>query len=76
MQLDFINNEITFTDSHLTEKLFSEPSWDKNLMYINMLKQFLSLDNEIDTPLASIEDSAQVVQFIDFIKSSCVLIKR
>tara|TARA_Y100000588_G_scaffold381013_1_gene465827 strand:+ start:2815 stop:3795 length:981 start_codon:yes stop_codon:yes gene_type:complete len=76
MQLDFINNEITFTDSHLTEKLFSEPSWDKNLMYINMLKQFLSLDNEIDTPVASIEDSAQVVQFIDFIKSSCVLIKR
>lgn len=76
MQLDFINNEVTFTDSQLTEKLFSEPSWDKNLMYVNMLKQFLFLDNVVDSPLANIEDSAQVVQFIEFVKSSCVLIKR
>lgn len=76
MQLDFINNEITFTDSQLTEKLFSEPNWDKNLMYVNMLQHFLSLDEGGDSPLATIEESMQVVQFIEYVKNRCVLIKR
>ncbi|EML4852816.1 Gfo/Idh/MocA family oxidoreductase [Morganella morganii] len=67
---NLITNEIYFhylTDSLL---LYSEPTWDKNLMYISMLTDFIAKINSEENQVADISDSVETIRFIEDIKNS------
>lgn len=67
---NLITNEIYFhslTDSFL---LYSEPTWDKNLMYISMLTDFVAKINSEKNQVADISDAVETIRFIEDIKNS------
>lgn len=71
---DLINNTVTFSDSSGDELIYSEAHWDKNLMYTNMLEQFIAAPiNQKASTLCTPEQALDTVRFIDKIKSSSKL---
>ncbi|CAM3815327.1 putative oxidoreductase YcjS [Vibrio aerogenes CECT 7868] len=69
---DLIRNEVTLSSADGgCEIIYSEPEWDKNLMYLNMLKAFIQQITDPQTEpenLASVEDAVKTVRLIEQIK--------
>ncbi|WP_433640183.1 Gfo/Idh/MocA family protein [Kluyvera georgiana] len=65
---DLIRNEILFYNGTGCNVMYSEPEWDKNGMYIEMLKDFINKIYQQDNQCISLETSVKVVTFIEEIK--------
>lgn len=60
---DLIANKVVFMTADKPEVLLDNQSWDKNQMYLSMLRSFYQAD-EHSAKLATLEQSAQVIAFI------------
>lgn len=67
---DLMSNSVTFFHATGTETLYSEPQYNKNDMYIEMLKAFESVKMTAMTHLATIESASKVIKLIDDAKQS------
>ena len=65
---DLLANTITHHNHEGTQQLYSEPLWDKNQMYINMVTDFISNIQHGECTTASLEDACQTVNLIAQIK--------
>ncbi len=65
---DLIQNKIIFTNNNFTQVLYNEPLWDKNLMYINMLNDFVSMINGKKNQCVDLDSAAVTIQLINQIK--------
>tara|TARA_R110001606_G_scaffold395589_1_gene568141 strand:- start:154 stop:1131 length:978 start_codon:yes stop_codon:yes gene_type:complete len=65
---DLIANTVTFFGAKNTQIIYSDAHYDKNLMYLDMLKVFSDIKNRGMQELATIESSLEVIQLIDIAK--------
>jgi predicted dehydrogenase len=67
---DILNNSITlFKENHI-EVIYEDPDWDKNQMYIEMLKDFISSISGMDNKCISLSEASKTVKLIEVIKKS------
>lgn len=66
---DLIRNEVSFIDSEKTELLYSLPEWDKNLMYIHMIEDFVRYIKNEPCSCVSVTSAIETIKFINEIKS-------
>lgn len=68
LEWDLIKNNIVLNSSNRSEIIFSDPDWDKNKMYLNMILDFENLilgkPNQCITPL----EAANTISFISKVK--------
>ncbi|WP_420230753.1 Gfo/Idh/MocA family protein [Psychrobacter sp. ER1] len=68
LEWDLIKNNIVLNSSDRSEIIFSDPDWDKNKMYLNMILDFENLilgkPNQCITPL----EAANTISFISKVK--------
>lgn len=62
---DLMSNSVTVFDAEGATVLFSEPEYNRNLMYIDMLVAFEKMNNGSITNLATIFESTKVVELIE-----------
>lgn len=65
---NLITNTIYFHSANENTLLYSEPTWDKNLMYISMLTDFIAKINSEKNQVADISDAIETIRFIEDIK--------
>ncbi|ABV37707.1 dehydrogenase [Shewanella sediminis HAW-EB3] len=69
---DLLANTITHHCSEGTQILCSEPEWDKNQMYLNMVTEFIANIQRGKNSTLSLEDANQTVKLIAQIKHEAV----
>lgn len=62
------DNQVTAYLKDKVEKLYSEPEWDRNLMYCNMLSSFVHEINGAKKEGASLSEAVKTVELINCIK--------
>ena len=62
---DLVDNSVTFFQSDKSRVLFMDPEYDKNNMYIDMLRAFESMDDQGIGELATISSSVKVLELVD-----------
>lgn len=68
LEWDLIRNEVVLIGDNTQETIFSDPSWDKNLMYIEMIKDFVcKIQNQSNTCI-SVQSATSTVKLINQIK--------
>lgn len=67
---DLIRNEIIHHTRQSTDIIFSDPGWDKNGMYTDMLLDFIAEISGIDNNCVTLESSINIVSLIDKIKET------
>lgn len=65
---DLIRNEVTHHSRQGTDIIFSDPTWDKNGMYTDMLLDFLAEISGKDNNCVTLQSSTNIVGLIDKIK--------
>ncbi|WP_201582626.1 Gfo/Idh/MocA family protein [Psychrobacter jeotgali] len=70
IEWDLIENEITLTTASYKKVLFSEPEWDKNRMYLDMILDFENLISGKDNQCITLLEAKNTVSLIDHIKHS------
>lgn len=68
LEWDLIGNEIRFVSAQGTQVLYSEPTWDKNQMYMAMLVDFVAQIHQQPNQCVSLAEAAQSVELIEEIK--------
>ncbi|SHO57607.1 Gfo/Idh/MocA family protein [Vibrio quintilis] len=72
LEWDLIRNEITLSSANGgNDIVYSEPDWDKNQMYLNMLKEFIQRVAEPQNEpeyLAGVDEAVRTVRLIEQIK--------
>lgn len=68
LEWDLVGNEIRFISPLISQTLYSEPMWDKNQMYISMIKDFVAQINGCPNQTVSVEEAAKSVSIIEQIK--------
>ena len=68
---DVLKNSITLYTEDKVEVIYEEPSWDKNQMYIEMVKDFVSSINGFENQCVSLSESSKTVALIETIKERC-----
>ncbi|NOU51772.1 Gfo/Idh/MocA family oxidoreductase [Pseudoalteromonas sp. JBTF-M23] len=66
---DLVANEIRICTNGSEKLLFSDPSWEPNQMYLDMLTDFLSLINGDDSQAVSVSEASKTVALIENAKS-------
>ncbi|WP_406611045.1 Gfo/Idh/MocA family protein [Agarivorans sp. JK6] len=66
--LDLIKNELVMTTENGSQVLFSEPSWDKNQMYLNMLRDFEAQIQGREHQTVSVIEAMQSVALVQQVK--------
>jgi len=69
---DLLANTITHHSNEGTQILYSEPGWDKNQMYLNMVTEFITNIQSGKNSTLSLEDANQTVKLITQIKQEAV----
>lgn len=64
------SNSVVFLDATGSEVLFSEPEYDKNRMYLDMLREFEHTSHRLNSKLATVDSAAKIVQIIEKAKST------
>lgn len=64
---DLIANKVVVSDKHGERIIYEDAQWDKNNMYIDMLRRFTS-NAEEDSPIATLTESLGVIGLINDIK--------
>lgn len=67
---DLLANTVTFIDATTTKIIYSDEQYDKNTMYLDMLRTFSEAENQGMQELATINSSLKVVQLIDAAKKT------
>lgn len=62
---DLIRNTVIFHDAKGSQVLFSEPEYDKNQMYMDMLRSFKNKSAESEAVLATVEEATKVMETIE-----------
>lgn len=70
LEWDLIRNEITLASAKGDEVLYSEPDWDKNQMYLNMLTDFISKIEEREHSCIDVAEAKQSVELIQQIRAA------
>jgi predicted dehydrogenase len=65
---DLVANSVTLYAADGIHHLYDEPAYDKNNMYLEMLKAFADMPSYGQQELASIESSSRVLQLIELAK--------
>lgn len=65
---DLIRNEIVWNFAGGQEVLYSEPAWDKNQMYINMVQDFVHMIQGQSNQCVEIKDAIETIRLIKQIK--------
>ncbi len=65
---DLISNQLIFTDKTQTVTLYSEPEWDKNQMYIEMIIDFISMIDNKNNNSVKLSEAVNTISFIEEIK--------
>lgn len=69
LEWDLINNSITLVNKKGIDTLYSEPEFDKNLMYLEMLKDFINKVHGKPHCCNSLEDAKKTLQLVHGIKA-------
>lgn len=72
LEWDLLRNEIVLTTSNGKTVLFSEPEWNKNKMYLNMILDFENLILGKPNQCITLLEAKNTVSLIDEIKSSVI----
>ena len=67
---DLLANTVTFFDATATKVIYSDEQYDKNTMYLDMLRAFSGLKGQGLQELATIDSSLKVIQLIDAAKKT------
>jgi len=70
LEWDLIRNEITLASAKGDEVLYSEPDWDKNQMYLNMLTDFISKIEGQEHSCIDVAEAKQSVELIQQIRAA------
>ncbi|EMK0348791.1 Gfo/Idh/MocA family oxidoreductase [Citrobacter amalonaticus] len=68
---DLIRNEVISYKSKGVEIIYSDPEWDKNKLYLNMLSDFVEKISGRENECVTLESSTKIIGLIDKIKESC-----
>ncbi|WP_417884115.1 Gfo/Idh/MocA family protein [Vibrio rumoiensis] len=68
LEWNLIGNEIYFNSSQGKQTLYSEPKWDKNEMYLAMIRDFIELIHKQPNQCISLAEAAKSVDIIEQIK--------
>ncbi|WCE31184.1 Gfo/Idh/MocA family protein [Vibrio sp. SCSIO 43137] len=68
LEWDLIRNEVAYVAGGEEKILYSDPEWDKNQMYLEMIKDFLRLIRGEDNQCVLIDDAAETVALIEQVK--------
>lgn len=68
LEWDLIKNEIVFLSANNQSIIYSEPSWDKNQMYLEMVNDFVLRINKKQNQCVTIDSAAQTVFLVNQIK--------
>lgn len=66
---DLVKNSITLSNCDGEDILYAEPSWDKNKMYLTMLREFVAKIEGRPHHIIGVDDAVKTVQLIEAIKS-------
>lgn len=69
---DVINNTVTVFSAQGQEVIYAEPKWDKNLMYISMIEDFINLLNQQKNQCIDLQQALKTVELIDQIKQRAI----
>lgn len=75
LEWDLIQNEVVFFSSSGVETLYSEPQWDKNQMYLEMVTDFVHQINGVSDRSATIPEAIRTVNVIEQIKKNFPICK-
>jgi hypothetical protein len=65
---DLIRNEIHWISAEGSDVLYSEPEWDKNQMYLNMLRDFIHMIQGKPHQCVELVEATETIQLIQQIK--------
>ena len=68
LEWDLIENSIVFSDQHGSQILYQEPGWDKNRMYLDMIRDFENKVNGKEHQCISLEDAGKTITLIETIR--------
>ncbi len=68
LDCDLIANRITLCTGKGVKEIYSEPEWDKNLMYVSMIQDFKKIIDEGSYSKSIISQSTNIVKLIECIK--------
>ncbi|MGY6563454.1 MAG: Gfo/Idh/MocA family protein [Halomonadaceae bacterium] len=68
LEWDLIRNEIKLITEADSKVLYSEPKWDTNLMYLEMVKDFLRLMEGEENHCITLKEAMRTVSFISQVK--------
>ncbi|MCE2594061.1 Gfo/Idh/MocA family oxidoreductase [Motilimonas cestriensis] len=71
LEWDLIGNEIRFITVEREDVLYSAPEWDKNNMYIEMVKDFVSQIQQQSNQCISLVEATKSIELIEQIKQNC-----
>ncbi|WP_065546003.1 Gfo/Idh/MocA family oxidoreductase [Vibrio scophthalmi] len=70
---DLIQNQLTLITAAESRVIYNEPEWDKNLMYLAMITDFIQMINQAPHSCIEMNAAASTVDLINQIKSTEVL---
>lgn len=72
IEWNLLENSVYVYRNGKAECLYAEPQWDKNEMYLSMLKDFIEPEPERTSVRSSVSEAVGVVRLIDVIKNNAV----
>ncbi len=67
---DLVANTVTFKDANSSNTIYQDLQYDKNMMYLDMLKAFADVDNNGYRELASLSSAADIIDLIELAKQT------
>ncbi|PKI04623.1 oxidoreductase [Shewanella sp. 11B5] len=68
VEWDLVENSITVFNQQGTQLIYSEPTWDRNIMYLDMLKSFIAqIHNDLNDN-STVSQAAKTIALIDTVK--------
>jgi hypothetical protein len=68
VEWDLIKNEVKQTNHTGDSTVYSDPAWDKNKMYLNMLQDFINMTKDNKHSCIDLQQASKTVQLIETIK--------
>lgn len=69
IEWDLIQNEVRIVSAEQTQIVYSQPNWDKNQMYLEMVKDFVAKIEHVDNQCVTVDQAMETVVLINQIKN-------
>lgn len=69
---DLITNKVCLINNENTTEIYNNPKWDKNLMYLDMINDFIGLIEGRANQCVKLEDATKTIHLIEQIKSQAI----